>query len=250
MYVLFRHRFGDESLHSCEVILHDLEESRRNNTVLSSEIQQKSALDEKSQFPIDFLVISDNYWPALTDRLGNSLELQSIEDNSVKHHPILQNKIKQYSEVFETLKKPRKLYPVTEMGQVDLDLNFDDGSTRSFSVTPAQASLILHLADGAQSSMTSSELASSMQMEEAEARHIMSFWVSKYVVSVQYEESLGMDLRHEVFVTAMLASHPFFADDRSNLVGGVHIYRVIEDQAANATRDCLEDTLAVDYENV
>jgi hypothetical protein len=36
-------RFGEESLHSCEVMLHDLEVSRRVNSVVSSELRQRAA---------------------------------------------------------------------------------------------------------------------------------------------------------------------------------------------------------------
>ncbi|CAM9102975.1 unnamed protein product [Ectocarpus fasciculatus] len=217
-------RFGEDSLHSCEVILHDLEVSRRMNTVLGSEMQKKKATDSTSKFPIDYLVVSDNYWPTLTDRSGNPVEVDIGEGSSVKHHSVLENKIKEYCEVFEVLKKPRKLHPIAELGQTDLELCFDDGSTRQFSVSPVQASLILFVAEAPDSTISSAALANLIQMEEADVRRRMGYWVSKSVVSVHFDSIAG---------------------------GDVQVYRIIEDQAENAARDDSEDSAEQpEYEEV
>ena len=74
---------------------------------------------------MDFIIISDNYWP-------------SLNQDNMQLHPMLEEKIKQYSEEYSILKKPRKLNVLPQLGLVDLDLDFEDGSRRSFSVTPLQ----------------------------------------------------------------------------------------------------------------
>ena len=195
------------------------------NTVLGSEMQKKEITGGSSKFPIDYLVVSDNYWPTLTDRSGNPVVVDAAEDdNSVRHHSLLENKIKEYCEVFEVLKKPRKLHPIAELGQTDLELCFDDGSTRQFSVSPVQASLILFVAEAQDSTISSATLASLIQMEETDVRRRMGFWVSKSVVSVQFDSSTGSD---------------------------VQVYRIIEDQAENAAKDITEDsTSQPEYEDV
>ena len=43
-------RFGDESLHSCEVMLRDLEDSKRVNTAISSELQKKRIVRRRLNF--------------------------------------------------------------------------------------------------------------------------------------------------------------------------------------------------------
>lgn len=196
------YRFGEESLHSCEVILHDLEESRRMNALLGQELQKETPSDGSEQFLIDYLLISDNYWPPLNDRLGNPIQINCGGDiGEVKHHAAIENRIKQFSETFELLKKPRKFHPLSELGQTDLELNFDDGSTRSFTVTPVQASLIMYVADSSKASTTSQDLARLMCLEEAEVRKMMGYWVSKSVVSVRLDSKSGtMTLYYAVTV--------------------------------------------------
>jgi hypothetical protein len=84
--------------------------------------------------PLDFLIISDCYWPTL-------------QDDSFQHHPQAREAITAYEEAYAILKKPRKLQGIPQLGSVDLDLEFEDGSTRSFKVNPVQATLIMHVAE-------------------------------------------------------------------------------------------------------
>jgi hypothetical protein len=66
-----------------------------------------------SDFPIDFLIVSDNYWPSFNTDSGVS----------TKVHPIVESRIQQYSQRFEILKKPRKLTHIPQMGMVYLVIN-------------------------------------------------------------------------------------------------------------------------------
>lgn len=155
-------RFGEEALHCCEVMLRDLEESRRINTML----QSNASLAANSAVPTDCLIVSDNYWPAL-------------QTDPVALHPTASDAIKIYETAYAAAKKPRKLEFVSQLGLVDLSLDFDDGCTRNFLATPAQASLILHLADESPQSLTS--LATKCELEESDVQRRMAFWVSRDV---------------------------------------------------------------------
>lgn len=75
---------------------------------------------------VSYCVVSDEYWP--------SLHIES----TLSHHPraaCLQDK---YTSTFDSIKKPKKLEVAAQLGQVFLDLDFDDGTTREFSVSPTQ----------------------------------------------------------------------------------------------------------------
>lgn len=180
------------------MILHDLEVSRRVNVVLGSEIKKlDEAVDHSersdcNQFPVDYLIVSDNYWPPLTDKGGSNFEFGGAEEEeeSFKHHPVIKSKIKQYCDVFEDLKKPRKLKPVAELGQADLELTFDDGSTRTFTVSPVQATLILLVSESEGAAVTSVELAALVGREEAEVRRWMGYWVSKSVIAAEFDATI------------------------------------------------------------
>ena len=168
-------RFGEEALHCCEVMLRDLEESRRINAML-----QSSGGGARQGPPTDCLIVSDNYWPAL-------------QTDAVALHPTALAAISAYEAAYAQAKKPRKLELVSQLGLVDLSLDFDDGSTRAFLATPVQASLVLHLADASPQSLAA--LAAKCELEESDVRRRMAFWVSRDVCR-EYED--GDDMAYAI----------------------------------------------------
>lgn len=183
---LLKRRFGDESLHSCEVMLRDLEQSKRVNTAVLSEIKKEnssaptlSAETEEACPAADCLLISDNYWPALRNSEPMTL------------HPTAASLIAGYQKVYSVIKYPRKARPLAQLGKVDLELSFKDGTVRQFTVLPAQASLILCFGEeepGVAVSSTGSvsvalaDLATKSELSESVVRQLMSLWVGKGVV--------------------------------------------------------------------
>ena len=79
--------------------------------------------------PVDCLLISDNYWPAL--RGTDTMTL----------HADAATTLARYMDTYALLKRPRKLKPMLQLGRVELQLDFNDGSSRTFSVTPVQVSI-------------------------------------------------------------------------------------------------------------
>ena len=179
---LLKIRFGEEPLHSCEVMLRDIEDSKRINNSITSELLrtngkswQRLSDDGTITGMVDFAIISGNYWPGGT----------SDNDNSLLVHPVLDESIKLFQNMYAVLKKPRKLTRISPLGQIDLDLNFNDGSTRSFSVNPIQATIIMHLSD--QNSISLHELSSKCEIEEDDLRRKIAFWMAKGVVKENYD---------------------------------------------------------------
>lgn len=172
---LLKRRFGDESLHSCEVMLRDLEQSKRVNTAVLSEIKKEKvseAMDTDACLTADCLLISDNYWPTL--RNSDPMTL----------HPMAASLVADYQKVYSVIKYPRKARSLPQLGKVDLELSFKDGTVRKLSVSPAQASLILYFEDEVPGmSIALSDLASKCELTESLVRQLMSVWVSKGVVS-------------------------------------------------------------------
>lgn len=116
-------RFGEESLHSCEVMLKDIEDSKRINNSIRNELSKNSSLE---LIPCSFSIISDNYWPAIQD----PVEFQ--------FHPLINEFLDGYLQTFRKLKKPRTLHQIKTLGKVEIDIEFDNGITRSFVATPLQ----------------------------------------------------------------------------------------------------------------
>lgn len=84
---------------------------------------------------MDYITVSGSYWPPLDTESATTF----------KHHPIAQTLLEQYRNAFVTVKKPRKLEVVPHLGNVSIDLEFDDGTTREFSVSPIQVLLLQYI---------------------------------------------------------------------------------------------------------
>ena len=139
-------RFGEESLHSAEVMLHDLEDSRRVNVAITAYLKQskepKKQLNTTSP-EMDMAIVSDNYWPDLDSFDGHAGDLDG--DELFKHHPSAQQWLSWFEAAYLELKKPRRLEPLPMLGQVQLSLEFEGGVSRSFSVSPLQVSNTLFM---------------------------------------------------------------------------------------------------------
>ncbi len=61
----------------------------------------------------------------------------------MKNHESIDEMVSSYCDSFAILKKPRKLRPLNNVGSIELDLTFENGIIRSFSVTTLQVLLII-----------------------------------------------------------------------------------------------------------
>lgn len=77
---------------------------------------------------VNYCIVSDEYWPSLH------------VDSTITHHTRAARLQSRFSDTFDDIKKPKKLEIAPQLGQVFLDLDFDDGTTREFSVSPTQVS--------------------------------------------------------------------------------------------------------------
>jgi hypothetical protein len=105
-------------------MLKDIEDSKRTNTAVHSALTAKHVSAPKT---VDFVIVSDHYWP-------------SIPSDHMNYHPYLQSLLDEYQGTYAILKKPRKLHYLESTGSCDLDLTFNDGTTRSFSCSAVQVS--------------------------------------------------------------------------------------------------------------
>eukprot|EP00605_Chrysophyceae_sp_TOSAG23-4_P002667 GSChrysophyteH1.ASY1.ANO1.2943.1 assembled CDS len=169
---LLKIRFGEPALHTCEVMLRDLEESRRINGAVLKERKSDADLGV-----VDMMVLSEHYWPPLP-----------TEEDSLTLAPTAHASVQRYLDIFKQVKKPRHLVLAPQLGSVELQLDFDDGSVRHFTVSTAQASTVLFIAGDGQKWASSdgclslTELANLLGVQEAEAHRYAAFWVNRGVV--------------------------------------------------------------------
>lgn len=124
---LLKLRFGESQLHYCEVVLKDVQDARRIN----QNIKQDSTYVEN--VPLSAMIVSTQFWPAFKEE---KLEL---------YHTVTAQ-MDSYTKAFETLKGSRTLYWKNHLGVVDLEIELEN-RTISLSVTPIQATIIMHFQD-------------------------------------------------------------------------------------------------------
>jgi hypothetical protein len=106
-------------------MLKDIEDSKRTNVAVHSLLKQKNPSHPSEDFSVNFLIISDNYWP-------------SISSENMKYSEEITNYLQKYHEAYMILKKPRKLHFIHALGTCQLELSFRDGCRREFEVSTVQ----------------------------------------------------------------------------------------------------------------
>lgn len=124
---LLKLRFGDLHLHNCEVVLKDVQNSKRIN----QHIKQDS--DYVENIPLSSMIVSAQFWPAFKEE---KLEL----------HPTITEQMQQYTKAFEMLKGSRTLYWKNHLGMIDLEIELENRII-NLSVNPVQATIIMHFQD-------------------------------------------------------------------------------------------------------
>ncbi|GKY95160.1 hypothetical protein MPSEU_000479500 [Mayamaea pseudoterrestris] len=175
---LLKLRFGESSMRSCEVMLKDLDDSKRTNTLISRTLNaQHMSANGLLGNVVDVATISHTFWP-------------SLQHEPVKHHPRRQSELDAYAHEFERLKNPRKLIWFDQLGSVDLELdvievNGDGASivvTKEFNCSPLMASLITHFEDKLQ--WTAEELSDETGISQHVLEKRLMFWVNHRVLSI------------------------------------------------------------------
>jgi anaphase-promoting complex subunit 2 len=128
---LLKIRFGDSCMRNCEVMIKDMDDSKRTNANIHSTLRNAASV-------VDVAMISHVFWPPL-------------QHEPLKHHPRLQARLDVFSGEYARLKNPRKLIWLEQLGTVDLELECIESTghrvTRAFTCSPLLATVISHFED-------------------------------------------------------------------------------------------------------
>lgn len=122
------------------------------------------------------IIVSKQFWPTLH---GEDLKL---------HHKV-QGIAERFAYSYHVLKNPRQLVWKPNLGTVMLDLEFEDGQTRNYTVSTCLATLIMHLAD--HNTMRCEDLARLTGVEASLVEKRMGFWVNQGVVEKHVKVTNG-----------------------------------------------------------
>jgi len=167
---LLKLRFGDSSLHNCEVMLKDISDSRRINARIMEEkfAASTSSSSSAEHVPVNALIVSEQFWPPR--------RLREMDSPLVLPTP-LREALDKFTHSFEVLKGNRTLNWKTHLGFVDIELELSDGRTLKYKASPAHAALIWHFESCPR--WTVKELASVAQMSAHDVRRRIAFWQSQ-----------------------------------------------------------------------
>eukprot|EP01116_Phalansterium_solitarium_P011803 TRINITY_DN27598_c0_g1_i1.p1 TRINITY_DN27598_c0_g1~~TRINITY_DN27598_c0_g1_i1.p1 ORF type:complete len:814 (+),score=307.14 TRINITY_DN27598_c0_g1_i1:142-2583(+) len=177
---LLKLRFGETPLHSCEIMLKDLHESKRINVQCAPKSRATSGRGERDEnqplaapplrpgdFQLDATITSHLFWPPFRDEKHTLPELVT-------------NKMEAYGKAYGLFKPSRQLVWRPHLGTVEVELEFDDGQTLELSLTPLQAAIIMHFQDT--EVWVLSELAEALGISTSALQKRMSFWINNGIV--------------------------------------------------------------------
>lgn len=201
---LLKLRFGDMSMRSCEIMLKDVNDSKRTNTNIRSFLNDNV---------VDAIMISHIFWPSLQ---------QPRDILSLKHHPRLQYQLEQFAREYARLKNPRKLEWMYGLGSVQLELDVHEGDqtiTKTFECSPPLASLIMHFSD--QPQWTAQELSDEMGIPVNAIQKQIAFWINNRVLKAvsQHHMQHDADLHLARSTVYVLAGCRLDDDDYNHKVG-------------------------------
>ncbi|KAL7542585.1 hypothetical protein ACHAXR_012103 [Thalassiosira sp. AJA248-18] len=171
---LLKLRFGEVSMRQCEVMIKDIDDSKRIHTNIHSTLAQSNPSVNDAPV-VDAAIVSHIFWPAL-------------QREEYKNHPRLASRLDQFSTEYAKLKNPRRLVWMKQLGMVELEVEAyekdEDGNLTSHvkevSCTPAHATLLAHFEDKGE--WTSEELSNKTEMPEEMVRKRLGFWVNQRVI--------------------------------------------------------------------
>jgi anaphase-promoting complex subunit 2 len=159
---LLKLRFGEQSMRHCEVMVKDIDDSKRTNAQIKEELRDSV---------VDSVIVSHIFWPKL-------------QKERLQHHPRLQTPLDEYNRVFSRLKNPRQLVWFSQLGTVDIELDvLDKGGEivlKKFSCTPLQVTLLLHFED--QSIWKLSDLSNETSVPENVLQKRLSYWIGHRII--------------------------------------------------------------------
>ena len=177
---LLKLRFGEASMRQCEVMIKDIDDSKRIHSNICSTLNNNHHHHPSTNMTddpqvVDAAIVSHIFWPTL-------------QREEIKNHDRIQTQLDKFSNEYAKLKNPRRLVWMKQLGHVELEIEVyeadEDGHITSHvkevMCTPAHATLLAHFEDKTQ--WTVEELATETEMSDDMVRKRMGFWINQRVI--------------------------------------------------------------------
>lgn len=189
---LLKTRFGESSLQSCEVMIKDIQDSRRLNGAIRRAQKLDPSAEEITTASLHTLRTAQDDMspegllkPSLHAKILSRLFWPQLQDESYKVPDPIAHLQQRYEAGFESLKNARKLAWLHALGHATIDIELEDRTITEV-VHTYQAAVIWAFQgapQGAEPVSRSFEyLAEHLQMDDALLRSALAFWVGKMVL--------------------------------------------------------------------
>ncbi|RLN48195.1 hypothetical protein BBJ29_000303 [Phytophthora kernoviae] len=184
---LLKLRFGEDSLQQCEIMVRDIEDSKRLNLNARSVLEKPEAkaaaaamarAGEEKEIDagrcgvsqtvlVDATIISQQFWPPL-------------QGDGFTVHPSMSKGIDAFKDAYHVLRNPRSLEWNPSLGSVQLLIELE-GEEREFTVSPLQASIILYFEEKDRWGVD--ELSAKLEVDDDLLLKHTSLWVNHGLVA-------------------------------------------------------------------
>lgn len=161
---LLKLRFGEAQLHYCEVMLKDVTDSRRINSIIKENKKKEEPEGEDDEdIEINSMILSAQFWPTFRE------EKLNLPDS-------MQRCLENYTKKFESLKGNRTLIWKPHLGLVNIDIELKE-RTLNLNVSPVHAAIIMQFQNKDQ--WTVEELSGVLQIPATALRRKIAYWQSQ-----------------------------------------------------------------------
>ncbi|KEF63474.1 anaphase-promoting complex subunit 2 [Exophiala aquamarina CBS 119918] len=166
-------RFGESALQACEVMLRDVQDSRKVDNVVRRDqgMQDENGQPLHDEVQLHAKILSRLFWPSFPDQTFNVPQVVLDQQEN-------------YEKGFESLKQSRKLTWLNGTGQVEVELELEDRVYQG-EVLPWQA-VVIYAFQGESGDPVSKEVATvalDLDMSPTLVRSACIFWVSKRILA-------------------------------------------------------------------
>ncbi|XP_077590964.1 anaphase-promoting complex subunit 2 [Stigmatopora nigra] len=161
---LLKLRFGESHMHYCEVMLKDMDDSRRINGNICEEEETAPREEGAESAPAPWLsaiILSSEFWPKL-------------KDEKMEMPPVVQRATETYTRRYEKLKAMRTLSWKPQLGTVTLDVELEDRTVSDVNVSPLHAAIILLFQD--KSEWSAEELSAQLGVSTEAVHRKLALW--------------------------------------------------------------------------
>jgi anaphase-promoting complex subunit 2 len=195
---LLKRRFGESSLQNCDVMVKDIQDSRRLDAVLRRNLRGSHGGGQPLSYHSK--ILSRLFWP-------------SLSKETFKVPPPVQHIQSQYEAGFEQLKSSRKLGWLDNLGSATVQLDLEDRSTEVECKTYEAAVIYEFQRDDDPSATgpqqrTFNEIWEKLMIDEDLLELALQFWVSKRVLR---------DVGEQTYVVLERLDDEVAADDQADI---------------------------------